>query len=885
MARIENGLSADAVSIHTVGSQFDEESSFGSDSEMNGFAYERQTDKYGFIGGAQKYSTENAQDVPPEVLRARELKWLDMLKHWDKWLFKRHKKVRLRCQKGIPPSLRGRAWLYLCGGKVKREQNKGKFKELDSMPGDPKWLDVIERDLHRQFPFHEMFVSRGGHGQQDLQRVLKAYTVYRPDEGYCQAQAPIAAVLLMHMPAEDAFWCLVQICERYLPGYYSTGLEAIQLDGEILYALLKRVSTVAYRHLDKHKIEPILYMTEWFMCAFSRTLPWASVLRVWDMFLCDGVKIIFRVGLVILRCMLGSKEKLKACQGQYETMELLKTIDPRYLQEAFLVHQVLELPVSVRDVEREHHAQVKRWRKRHGELSYKSPPRIHGALAVMAAEPHSRQDLYQNPTIIVQSPLDAPGPNGTPPLNRKKRGTLRGKTPKPIPDVPTNPYALPSDPRAASATTTTTTTTATATSATVPSPDTEGSTDGSQAGNATPSLGLLTASNTPTPTPSPTTTPTAIRSRSSSPSPSSSSSSAQPNQSHHSAAHPPMFYLPPPQQPISTQPSPLPERINSQHSTPHSSPPQQHQQQQQQANGQPSVPQQPIANQTPPASQPITSQPQRQHPPMFYQPPPPQQQQTTESPPEQPEPQTPPQPTPPPPSTEPPPPPLTPPEQPITECLPQQEPISQPEPDPPAPGPPAPSSPSPLPPPPPPASADIPPPQLTSDPAPPSSSGGGDVAAVEPLTAAELLRLLAPPRPPSDLPAPEAPEAPVAAPDLTDCPVPVPPEVTPAPLPAPLPISIPEPLPEPLPPVVESPVDCPPPPSSLSSPSPTPVLPPPIAFSSSSSSSSTPLPPSDLPPPPAASDIDPEPQPQPESQAETSLHASSESVESEDTYL
>ncbi len=64
--------------------------------------------------------------------------------------------------------------------------------------------------------------------------------------------------------------------------------EAIQLDGEILYALLRRVSPVAHRHLKKHKLEPILYMTEWFMCAFSRTLPWASVLRVWDMFLCEG---------------------------------------------------------------------------------------------------------------------------------------------------------------------------------------------------------------------------------------------------------------------------------------------------------------------------------------------------------------------------------------------------------------------------------------------------------------------------------------------------------------------------------------------------------------------------------------------------------------------
>ncbi len=38
--------------------------------------------------------------------------------------------------------------------------------------------------------------------QKDLLEVLKAYTQYRPDEGYCQAQGPVAAVLLMNMPAE-----------------------------------------------------------------------------------------------------------------------------------------------------------------------------------------------------------------------------------------------------------------------------------------------------------------------------------------------------------------------------------------------------------------------------------------------------------------------------------------------------------------------------------------------------------------------------------------------------------------------------------------------------------------------------------------------------------
>uniref|UniRef100_A0A146ZT07 TBC1 domain family member 10A n=1 Tax=Fundulus heteroclitus TaxID=8078 RepID=A0A146ZT07_FUNHE len=365
---------------------------------------ESQVDRYGFTGGSQQSAGELAEEVPIGVLRQREAKWLEMLNSWDKWMAKKHNKVKERCQKGIPPSLRGRAWLYLTGAKVKREQNKGRFEELDNQPGDPKWVDVIERDLHRQFPFHEMFAARGGHGQQDLFRVLKAYTLHRPDEGYCQAQAPVAAVLLMHMPAEDAFWVLVQICEKYLPGYYSTGLEAIQLDGEILYALLRRVSAVAHRHLKKHKVEPILYMTEWFMCAFSRTLPWSSVLRVWDMFLCEGVKILFRVGLALLKCLLGTQEKVKSCQGLYETVELLKKIRPEYMREAFLVQEIIDLQVSEKDIEKEHQAQLRRWKETHGDLSCNSPPRMHGAKAIMAAEPPSRQELRQRPTIVVESP-------------------------------------------------------------------------------------------------------------------------------------------------------------------------------------------------------------------------------------------------------------------------------------------------------------------------------------------------------------------------------------------------------------------------------------------------------------------------------------------------
>lgn len=126
----------------------------------------------------------------------------------------------------------------------------------------------------------------------------------------------------MHMPAEQAFWCLVSVCDRYLPNYYSPGLEVVQRDGDMLEALLKRVCPQAYRHLRNVKAEPVLYMTEWFLCAFTRTLPWDSLLRLWDAFLCEGVKVLFKAALVILTGCLGPAKARKKCPGLCETLEV-----------------------------------------------------------------------------------------------------------------------------------------------------------------------------------------------------------------------------------------------------------------------------------------------------------------------------------------------------------------------------------------------------------------------------------------------------------------------------------------------------------------------------------------------------------------------------------
>lgn len=99
------------------------------------------------------------------------------------------------------------------------------------------------------------------------------------------------------------------------------------------------------------------------------------------------------------------------------------------------------MQISARDVEREHRTQLKRWKKRRGEPSRKPPQRMHSARAIMATEPHTRQDLRQNPTIIVQYPSSLEQ-NSDQSL-RKRKGSLK-RNQVPIPNIP-NPYALPSE--------------------------------------------------------------------------------------------------------------------------------------------------------------------------------------------------------------------------------------------------------------------------------------------------------------------------------------------------------------------------------------------------------------------------------------------------------
>lgn len=77
------------------------------------------------------------EEVPLEVLRQRESKWLDMLNNWDKWMAKKHKKVR-----GVAWRLGPGAGVNSLGGEGKgwtSLQQTGGFSSCQAAEGLLHW--------------------------------------------------------------------------------------------------------------------------------------------------------------------------------------------------------------------------------------------------------------------------------------------------------------------------------------------------------------------------------------------------------------------------------------------------------------------------------------------------------------------------------------------------------------------------------------------------------------------------------------------------------------------------------------------------------------------------------------------------------------------------
>lgn len=141
---------------------------------------------------------------------------------------------------------------------------------------------------------------------------------------------------------------------RYLQDYFTPGLEMLQRDAKLYMALLKKTSPQAHRHLVKNKVEPLMFMTDWFLCGLTRTLPWVTLLRVWDCFLCEGIKIIFKVSLVIVGATLSSSKVRKNNKELCDTLSLLRAPNEKIVDEEFIMNNIWRLNITIEDFISEH---------------------------------------------------------------------------------------------------------------------------------------------------------------------------------------------------------------------------------------------------------------------------------------------------------------------------------------------------------------------------------------------------------------------------------------------------------------------------------------------------------------------------------------------------
>jgi len=161
-------------------------------------------------------------------------------------------------------------------------------------------------------------------------------------------------VLLSYLPQEDAFWLLVTLMHDYgMEGLYRPGLPRFRLVSFQFERLFERSLPKLARHFESECVFSSMYASQWFITVFSYSLPFDVVVRVWDIFIAEGWKIVFRVALGLLR--MGQKELLKRdFEGivPYIKSELVDTLDPETMINAAL--KVRVTTKQLRQLEAEH---------------------------------------------------------------------------------------------------------------------------------------------------------------------------------------------------------------------------------------------------------------------------------------------------------------------------------------------------------------------------------------------------------------------------------------------------------------------------------------------------------------------------------------------------
>ncbi|XP_076871195.1 ecotropic viral integration site 5 protein homolog isoform X4 [Brachyhypopomus gauderio] len=224
--------------------------------------------------------------------------WGRIVNEWDEVRKKKEKQLKDLVRKGIPHHFRAIVWQLLSNA-----QNlpiKDQYSELLKMTSPCEKL--IRRDIARTYPEHEFFKEKDSLGQEVLFNVMKAYSLVDREVGYCQGSAFIVGLLLMQMPEEEAFCVFVKLMQEYrLRELFKPSMAELGLCMYQFECMIQEQLPELHIHFQAQSFHTSMYASSWFLTIFLTSFPLPVATRIFDIFMCEGLEIVFRVGLAILQ--------------------------------------------------------------------------------------------------------------------------------------------------------------------------------------------------------------------------------------------------------------------------------------------------------------------------------------------------------------------------------------------------------------------------------------------------------------------------------------------------------------------------------------------------------------------------------------------------------
>ena len=110
----------------------------------------------------------------------------------------------------------------------------------------------------------------------------------------------IVARLLQYLNEEEAFWVLCQIIETMLPPDYYANMVGVLIDQKVFKRRVTKNFQELTQHFEKFGFDPSLLAFQWFVCFFTLNINEHVSLRLWDLFMLKGIRVLFGAGLAYL---------------------------------------------------------------------------------------------------------------------------------------------------------------------------------------------------------------------------------------------------------------------------------------------------------------------------------------------------------------------------------------------------------------------------------------------------------------------------------------------------------------------------------------------------------------------------------------------------------